>query len=243
MYLVTIAFTAVSNVQTIELPVLGVKSVTCDLDAHPNCVVAPNEANTVGVLGVGFGRHGSGADLADVVHESEAAVNPFLQLSAMAAGTMPQAYAMYPDHIILGTASGTNAVWQSFALTRAPSGDWNALAGCVVVGSYAPSCTGGTVLIDTGVGTTIVSAPAETSQAIPKGTAISMAIGPSPALTFAFTSTGSTCSGIVLSCARWSHRTSLPIAVNTSRRLIEAAAYRFDNGAGTVSFQKNAATP
>jgi hypothetical protein len=238
VYLVTIAYTALAGVKTVEMPVLGVKSVTCDLASHPNCVVAPGEANNVGLLGVGFGRHGSGADLADVVNQSEAAVNPFLQLTDMAAGTLRQAYAIYLDHIILGT-SGDAADWRSFALTRADNGDWNALPGCVVAGSYAPNCTGGTVLIDTGVGTTILSVPGEPSSTILPGTTVRMTIGTSPNQVFEFTSTGATCSGIVLSCARWSHRKSLPIAINTSRRLIQAANYRFDNISGTVSLQNH----
>jgi hypothetical protein len=238
VYLVTIGYTALTNVQTIEMPVLGVKTVTCNLVTNPTCVVAPGEADSVGVLGVGFGRHGSGADLADVVNESEAAVNPFLQLSGMTAGSVRQAYAIYPDHIILGITPDDVAQWQSFALTQA-NGDWNPLAGCVTAGSYAPSCTGGTVLVDTGVGSTILSVPDEASGTVAAGTAITISIGTSAPLSFAFTSTGATCSGIVLSCARWSHRTSLPIAVNTSRRLIEAANYRFDNVSGTVSLQKN----
>jgi hypothetical protein len=239
VYLVTIAYTALAGVKTVEMPVLGVKSVTCDLDAHPNCVIAPGEADNVAVLGVGFGRHGSGADLADVVHASEASVNPFLQLSGMVAGSMRQSYAIYPDHIVLGIPPAEVANWQSFALTHADNGDWNAVPGCFVAGSNTPSCVGGTALIDTGVGTTILSVPGYVAGTIVAGTAIKIVIGKAPGLAFAFTSSGATCSGIVLSCARWSHRRSLPIAINTSRRLIQAANYRFDNISGSVSLQNH----
>ena len=241
VYRVTIAFAGLTNVQTIAMPVLGVKSVSCNLAQHPNCVVAPGEANRIGVLGVGFGRHGSGADLADVIHMSEEAVNPFLQLTAMTSGTVRRAYSIFPDHIVFGIARDHAAGrWQTFPLARASDGDWKAVSGCVRAGSYAPSCTGGTTLVDTGVGTTILSVPGKPSAFVKPGTEITLDIGDAPAASFAFTATGSGCTGIALSCARWSHRTSLPIAINTSRRLIQAADYRFDDVCGAVSLRKTA---
>jgi hypothetical protein len=244
VYLVTIAFTALANVQTVAMPVLGVKSVTCDRVHHPTCVVAPGEAQHIGVLGVGFGRRGSGADLADIVQASETAVNPFLQLADMTSGTVRRAYAIFPDHIVFGIARDHAAGrWQSVPLTRARSGDWNAVAGCLHAGSYAPNCSGATVLVDTGVGKTILSVPAKASGIIAAGIPVTIDIGTSPPLAFAFTTTGATCDGIDLSCALWSHRTSLPIAINTSRRLIQAADYRFDDVCGTVAFRKTPDRP
>jgi hypothetical protein len=217
---------------------------TCDRVHHPECVVAPGEATRVGVLGIGFGRRGSGADLADVVHAREASVNPFLQVEAMVRGDVRRAYTIFPDHIVLGLA-GVHAAgrWQVFGLTHAADGDWNPLAGCFGAGSYHVRCSAGTVLVDTGVGTTIFSVPNHASGAVAPGTPLSIRIAGPPKLSFAFTSSGSDCSSLALSCARWSQRTRYPIAVNTSRRLIQAADYRFDDVCGQVAFRRTPDRP
>jgi hypothetical protein len=244
VYRVPISFAEVPNLRTVAIPILGVERITCDRVHHPECVVAPGEATRVGVLGIGFGRRGSGADLADVVHAREASVNPFLQVEAMVRGDVRRAYTIFPDHIVLGLA-GVHAAgrWQVFGLTHAADGDWNPLAGCFGAGSYHVRCSAGTVLVDTGVGTTIFSVPNHASGAVAPGTPLSIRIAGPPKLSFAFTSSGSDCSSLALSCARWSQRTRYPIAVNTSRRLIQAADYRFDDVCGQVAFRRTPDRP
>jgi hypothetical protein len=207
-------------------------------------VVAPGEAARVGVLGVGFARHGSGADLADLVHTAESSVNPFLSLEAMLSGQVRRTYTIFPDHIVLGLA-GVHAAgrWQKFQLQHATHGDWHPIAGCFSAGSYRPRCAHATVLVDTGVGTTIFSVPNHVSAPVDAGTPLSIRIDGQPQLTFAFTAAGSNCSSLALSCARWSHEQRYPIAVNTSRRLIQAADYRFDDVCGQAAFRETPNRP
>ncbi len=244
VYRAPIEFAAIPNLRTVAVPILGVERISCDRVRHPECVVAPGEAQRVGILGVGFGRHGSGADLADVVGAGESSVNPFLQLESMAAGDVRRTYTIFPDHIVLGLARVHAAGrWVSFDLTRDADGDWNPVAGCFRAGRHREDCAGGSVLVDTGVGTTIFSVPNHATRAVAPGTPLSIRIGGSPGLSFPFTSTGRDCSSLALSCARWSHRTSYPIAVNTSRRLIQAADYRFDDVCGRVALRQTPDRP
>ncbi len=244
VYRASIAFVAVPGLRTVAIPILGVERITCDRTHHQECVVAPDEATRVGMLGVGFGRHGSGADLADVVHAGESSINPFLQLEAMVSGDLRRTYTIFPDHIVLGLA-GVHAAgrWQVFGLTHDADGDWNPLAGCFRAEPYHVRCTAGSVLVDTGVGTTIFSVPDHASGAVAAGTPLSIRIDGPPELSFPFTSSGSDCSSLALSCARWSHRTRYPIAVNTSRRLIQAADYRFDDVCGQAAFRQTPDRP
>ena len=119
-------------------------------------------------------------------------------------------------------------------LARDPHGDWRAAPGCVTVGSVRPDCRAGTVLVDTGVNTVIVSGPGRASGPIAPGTPVTIAVSDDPRLRFTFRSTGTNCGALSLSCARWSHRARYPIAVNTSRHLVHDAAYRFDDEGGRI---------
>jgi hypothetical protein len=238
LYNVSIAFTDVPDARTIAIPVLGVDRVTCDTERHPTCTVHPNEERHIGVLGVGFGRHHSGADLSDLTGGRDDTVNPFLQLESMVSGTMRRAYTIEPAGITLGLRSQTeSARWTPFPLATDASGDWKPLQGCFTADAYAPSCDDTRVLVDTGVGSVIFSTPDRPSEPVAAGTHASIRISGRTPLTFTFTSTGDDCSARGLSCARWSHRSGRSYAINTSRHLLDTVDYRFDDEAGVVSFR------
>jgi hypothetical protein len=237
VYRASVAFLGNAGTRTGTMPVLGVDRVTCDRTAHSDCTVEPGEADRVGVLGVGFGRHGSAADLAETLGVSERSVNPFLQLEAMRAGTIARTYEVDPNRIVLGRANDRDAArWQRVSLARGPGDDWMPLGGCFAQGPVPGDCLGGTVLVDTGVGTTIFATPQHASGSVPPGLPFEITINGAPLLGISFTSTAR-CEEVALSCARWSHRARYPTFVNTSRRFIDAADYRFDDACGVVEFR------
>ncbi len=114
---------------------------------------------SVAMVGVGFDRAQDGS--AAPAHAGPG-LNPFLHLTAMAAGTVPQAYEIGSGRIILGPGAPEMATFTTVQLQRTTGNqplDWQAPTACLaVVGSVPPQC--GSLLLDTGLSYAIVQVPA-----------------------------------------------------------------------------------
>ena len=113
---------------------------------------------SVAMVGVGFDRAQDGS--AAPAHAGPG-LNPFLHLTAMASGTIPQAYEIGSGRIVLGPGASEMATFATTALQRTTGNqplDWQAPTACLaVVGSVPPQC--GSLLLDTGLSYAIVQVP------------------------------------------------------------------------------------
>ncbi len=119
-------------------------------------LIRVTDEDGVAMMGVGFDRGGSGPD-ADL---DGSGLNPFLQLTGMRSGVLPQSYVVGLDRIVLGAGPADLGGFQTVALTRDAAGtDWNAPSACIAVpsGGVAPQCGG--LLLDTGLDYAIVLVP------------------------------------------------------------------------------------
>lgn len=208
----------------------------------PMLIRVVDEAD-VAMMGVGFDRSGSEPDQ-DL---DGPALNPFLNLTAMSTGAMPQAYVVGLDAIVLGPTAGDLAGFQTVALTKAAGGkDWAAPAACVTVPSGGVTAQCGTLLLDTGLGYAIVQVPAgvepPTVPAATSGDRPSVAAGQqvqitvaglsAPLYDFTVGATGAP------TAVQWGHDLSdgQPF-MNISRYALTQHDYLYDATSGQVGFR------
>ncbi len=199
----------------------------------------------VAMLGVGFDR---AADRSAAPANSGPAINPFLNISAMVAGTMTKGYIVGSGSLILGPTRTDMSGFAAVALQKTSTGppDWSAPTSCLSVsGSVPPQC--GSLLLDTGLGYAIVQAPQGVQPptvpaAIPgdrptvaKGQQVSItvpAVGDSPIYHFAVGGPDAP------SSVQWGHTLNQgrPF-MNISRFALSQTDYLYDATDGRVGFR------
>jgi hypothetical protein len=221
------------SVKTTSIRVLAVSKSSCDTSGHPDC--RAGGVKGLGMMGVGFAR-GTGTS----------AINPFLHTLDSAGKPMRAAYIIRNNAIILGADASDETSFESIALTRSSSGDWNGLAGCFSISS-ATYC--GSILMDTGIKSMILSVskakrPKDMRDKIAAGTAIDV-WAPAGTKTFsvhavvgAKADAAATKHAIGPSSARWSDGKGTTYFINTGRTVLEMYDYLYDSVTGKVGFYK-----
>jgi hypothetical protein len=159
------------NATTLPIRVLAVDTLVCDPQRAHNCQPTLHVSNFV-FLGVGFDR----PPFLNPPYVTRDALgpfdNPFLQLEAMASGTMPRRYILTRDHVALGPGDAEDANFKLCSLpgksglggTTAPY-DWNTaradytLRGSMAGEVFAPPGGSVPLLIDTGLDDAILTVP------------------------------------------------------------------------------------
>lgn len=201
----------------------------------------------VAMMGVGFGRSATGPD-ADL---DGPALNPFLNLTTMSSGAMPQAYVIGLTEIVLGPTADDLQGFQTVPLTRTAAGnDWSTAPGCVAIPTGGVPAQCGTLLLDTGLGYAIIQVPdgvePPTTPAATTGDRPSVANGQQVQITMAglaqpvydFTVGGSGAPTSV----QWGHllEDGAPF-MNISRYALTQQDYLYDASTGQVGFRSVAA--
>jgi hypothetical protein len=141
------------RVRTDPMPVMAVTRVTCLKDAR-NC--SPKEhPQQVAMLGIGYGRE------ADDQFQSTPDHNPFLRLVEEAPGRLRRRYIVTRDGVSVELGNILDPAFWTVRLQRNGRGDdWLPAPICLsLAGRTPPAC--GTVLVDTGVSRSFLSAPEE----------------------------------------------------------------------------------
>ncbi len=214
---------------TVPLTILGVEKLACD-PKYLKCSTRTRNAQSVGVLGVGFGR------------KEKIGSNPFLQIDAMVRGSMHPGYVVTANSLTLGLTAENARGFRFIPLIR-NGADWRGAAGCFGFpgrAGYERMC--GTILVDTGIPSMIVSRvaalrPPDLRTDIPTGTAIAIA-APSfdnAVMTYRF-SVGDR-GALTPSAIRWSKAAGDSAFVNTGRNMIRAYDYLYDAKCGRIGFR------
>lgn len=220
-----------SRAVTVPITILGVEKLACD-PKYPKCAIRKRSAQSVGVLGVGFGR------------KEKIGSNPFLQIDGMVSGSMHPGYIVLQNSVSLGLTTENTRGFRFIPLIR-NGADWRGAAGCFgFPGRPGHERMCGTILVDTGIPSMIVSRaaalrPPDLKTDIPSGTAIAIA---APAfdnavVTYRF-SVGDR-GALTPSAIRWSKATGDNAFVNTGRNLIRAYDYLYDAKCGRIGFRAN----
>jgi hypothetical protein len=229
-----------TSVTTVPIELLGVDHASCDLARYPKC--KPGKLAGLGVMGVGFDRHGLTGLPARMPPEL---TNVFLALTNVIEGAMHPGYLIASATVTLGITPGNSAGFLEVPLKRGGTGpgDWNTEPGCFSfpeISGYGPRC--GTVLVDTGIASAILGLPRSQrppaiATSIPAGQRIAIDVAQnartSPVLSYSFRVGDrgpSTPTAI-----RWAAGKA-PF-VNTGRRPISQHSYLFDAGSGAVGFK------
>jgi hypothetical protein len=218
-----------ASATTVPLTLLAVEQLACD-PKYPKCSVRGRSAQSVGVLGVGFAR------------KESIGSNAFLQIASMVRGGMHPGYIVANDAIALGLTAQNSRGFQFIQLGRG-SHDWNGAPGCFgFPGKPAYEHMCGTILVDTGLASMIVSRapalrPASIRTAIPNGTAIEIAapafIRPIMHYRFSVGDRGPLSATFI----RWSSAAGNGAFVNTGRNVIRGYDYLYDAKCGRVGFR------
>lgn len=214
---------------TVPIRLLAVEQLACD-PKYPKCSVRGRSVQSVGVLGVGFAR------------KESIGSNAFLQLATMVSGGMHSGYIVAEDAVTLGLTAENTRGFDFIQLTRGPQG-WLGAPGCFGFpgrSGYERMC--GTILVDTGLASMIVSRapglrPADIRTAIPNGTAIEVA---APAFAHSIMhyrfSVGDR-GPLSPTAIRWSSAAGNGAFVNTGRNVIRGYDYLYDAKCGRVGFR------
>ena len=214
---------------TVPIRLLAVEQLACD-PKYPKCSVRGRSVQNVGVLGVGFAR------------KESIGSNAFLQIAAMLNGGMHSGYVVAQDAITLGLTEENTRGFDFIQLARGPH-DWLGAPGCFGFPGrrgYERMC--GTILVDTGLASMIVSRapslrPADIRTAIPNGTAIEIS-APAferPIMHYRF-SAGDR-GPLSPTSIRWSSAAGNGAFVNTGRNVIRGYDYLYDAKCGRVGFR------
>ena len=213
------------------------RSGTCNSD--PDSI-------SVAMVGVGFDRAQDGS--AAPAHAGPG-LNPFLQLTAMVAGTIPKSYEIGSAHLVLGPGASEMATFSTVQLQRTTGNqpaDWQAPTACLaVLGSVPPQC--GSLLLDTGLSYAIVQVPAGVQPptvpaaagtdrpTVADGQTVEVtiaALGPTPIYRFV---TGSTHAP---QSVQWGHNLHAGSSFfNISRFALSETDYLYDATDGRVGFR------
>jgi hypothetical protein len=214
---------------TVPITLLGVEQLACD-PKYPKCSLRGRSAASVGVLGVGFARRESIGS------------NAFLRIAAMMNGGMHPGYIIAEDAITLGLTPENTRGFQFIRLRRGPH-DWMGAPACFGFPQnpgYKNMC--GTILVDTGLASMIVSRapalrPADIRNNIPDGTVVGIA-SPTfekPVMHYRF-SVGDR-GPLSPTSIRWSSAAGNGAFVNTGRNVIRGYDYLYDAKCGRVGFR------
>ena len=229
------------DVSTVPIRVLGVESSSCD-PAYPKC--RPDRSvDGVGVLGVGYKQYAS------LRGQPTAEINPFLQVQAMADGSLPRGYIIERTGVTLGLTTAAAASFTFMALqppaggSKLP-GDWGPAPACFTFPDRPPArpyC--GSMLFDTGIGSMIIGLPpaqrpAGLATQIPTGTRITIAAPGSGDPVLGYTAAIGVASDPLAPqgdpAARWSAAGPF---VNTGRHVLAGFDYAFDAAGGRIGFR------
>jgi hypothetical protein len=213
----------------VPITLLAVERLACD-PKYPKCSVRGRSAQSVGVLGVGFAR------------KESIGSNAFLQIAPMIHGGMHPGYIVAEDAVTLGLTAANTRGFQFIQLSRGPH-DWLGAPACFgFPGKRAYTSMCGTLLVDTGLASMIVSRaaslrPPDIRSAIPEATAIEIA-APAferPVMHYRF-SVGDR-GPLTPTSIRWSSASGNGAFVNTGRNVIRAYDYLYDAKCGRVGFR------
>ncbi len=230
-YRVTVTFEGTqSRAVTVPITILGVEKLACD-PKYPKCSTRGRSTQSVGVLGVGFGR------------KESIGSNAFLQIDGMVRGSMHAGYVISGNGISLGLTAENTRGFQFIPLIRGGGGDWRGAPGCFGFpgrSAYERMC--GTILVDTGISSMILSRaaalrPPGLKPGIPDGTAIAVAAPgfDNSALRYRF-SVGDH-GTLTPTAIRWSRATGDNAFVNTGRNAMRAYDYLYDAKCGRIGFR------
>jgi len=214
---------------TTPIKLLGVEKLACD-PKYPKCSIRGRSAQSVGVLGVGFAR------------KESIGANAFLQIDSMVRGSMHAGYIVSNNAVTLGLTTGNTRGFQFIPLTRNGS-DWRGAPACFGFRDrpgYKRIC--GTVLVDTGIPSMIVSRaaalrPPGMTSAIPSGTAMTIAAPAFDNAVMRYSFSVGDRGALTPSAIRWSKATGNGAFVNTGRNVIRAYDYLYDAKCGRVGFR------
>jgi hypothetical protein len=220
-----------SRAITVPVTMLGVEKLACD-PKYPKCSIRNRSAQGVGVLGVGFGR------------KESIGTNPFLQIAAMVRGSMHPGYIVSTSSVTLGLTAENTRGFRFIPLIRNGS-DWLGATGCFGFPGrpgYERMC--GTILVDTGIPSMIVSLaaalrPPDLKTDIPSGTAIAIAAPAFDNAEVSYRFSVGDRGAPTPSAIRWSKATGDNAFVNTGRNLIRAYDYLYDAKCGRIGFRAN----
>jgi hypothetical protein len=220
-----------SRAVTVPIKLLGVEKLACD-PKYPKCSIRGRSAQSVGVLGVGFAR------------KENIGSNAFLEIDKMIHGSMHAGYIISANGVTLGLTAENTRGFRFIPLVRNGS-DWQGAPGCFgFPGRAAFERLCGTILVDTGIASMIVSRaaalrPPDLKTEIPSGTAMTIAAPAfaNAALSYRF-SVGDR-GELTPSAIRWSAATGNSAFVNTGRNVIRAYDYLYDAKCGRVGFRAN----
>jgi len=219
------------SAQTTTVPVtlLAVERLACD-PKYPKCSVRGRSAQSVGILGVGFAR------------KESIGSNAFLQISDMMHGNMHAGYIVAENAVTLGLTAENTRGFQFMSLRRGPK-DWLGAPACYGFPGklgYTRMC--GTLLVDTGLASMIVSRapslrPPDIRSSIPDGTGIEIAAPAfeQPVMHYRF-SVGDP-GPLSPTSIRWSSAAGNAAFVNTGRKVIRGYDYLYDAKCGRVGFR------
>jgi len=218
-----------STAVTRPIMILGVEKLACD-PKYPKCSIRGRSAQSVGVLGVGFAR------------KESIGANAFLQIESMARGSMHAGYIISNNAVTLGLTTENTRGFQFIPLVRNGS-DWRGAPGCFGFPDrpgYKRIC--GTVLVDTGIPSMIVSRaaalrPPGMKTDIPSGTAMSIAAPAFDDAVIGYTFSAGDRGALTPSAIRWSKAAGNSAFVNTGRNVIRAYDYLYDAKCGRVGFR------
>ena len=214
---------------TVPIMLLAVERLACD-PKYPKCSLRGRSTQGIGVLGVGFAR------------KESIGSNAFLQLAGMVSGSMHPGYIVAEDGITLGLTAENTRGFQFIQLSRGPH-DWLGAPGCFGFPGkrgYERIC--GTLLVDTGLGSMIVSRaaalrPPDLRGGLADGTAMAIA-SPAfekPIMHYRF-SVGDR-GPLSPASIRWSSAAGNGAFVNTGRDVIRGYDYLYDAKCGRVGFR------
>jgi hypothetical protein len=218
-----------STAATAPMMILGVEKLACD-PKYPKCSIRGRSAQSVGVLGVGFAR------------KENIGANAFLQIDSMARGSMHAGYIISNNAVTLGLTAENTRGFQFIPLVRNGI-DWRGAPGCFAFPGrpgFERIC--GTILVDTGIPSMIVSRaaalrPPGMKTNIPSGTAMSIAAPAFANAVMRYTFSVGDRGALTPSAIRWSKATGNSAFVNTGRNVIRAYDYLYDAKCGRVGFR------
>jgi hypothetical protein len=219
---------------TIPMPVRVVQSASCNA-AYPQCTV-PTNLDTIGMMGIGFGSDATTTPVDNVL----------LQIAQATTGAMRPGFviSMNPPQLTVGLPTSTSD-FARVALSPGASGDWlaSSLTGCARIPSLAWTLCG-TLLVDTGIGASILAIPYGEAMpydggAPPSGVEIDFTSGADGgSATLADDVTVASTAATTPSAVEMRHPLDGTPLVNTGRHLLAAYDYLFDAKAGEVGFRK-----
>jgi hypothetical protein len=231
-YRVVVTFESTgSRAVTVPITILGVEKLACD-PKYPKCSISKRSAQSVGVLGVGFGR------------KEKIGSNPFLQIDGMVRASMHPGYVVSKNGVTLGLTAENTRGFRFIPLIRS-GGDWRGAPGCFGFPGrpgYERVC--GTILVDTGIPSMIVSRaaalrPPDLKTDIPAGTAVAIAAPAFDNAVVSYRFSVGDRGALTPSAMRWSKATRDNAFVNTGRNVIRTSDYLYDARCGRIGFRAN----